>query len=258
MKTYYSNKFKENNYKGVLFDRKSSRFAVAQAILGGNILTELSKMPLIKSDFDDHKKIKALEIIGLCAQTINHGQAEDVMMETGDNNSEKDYCEMIEKKTGMLFVSSIQIGAILAGASKEQLTALKEYAKLAATAFQLQDDLIDIMPDIKKGRKRGSDIRQGKITLLIIKALENASSEQKNILQNALGNTTASEKEIDDAIKVLYDTRAVDYVKDLAQKEITEGKKILVNSSKLFHNEGMSFFLSFADFMIGRKTVTLL
>jgi len=241
----------DESYRGALFDRKSCRFAVSQAIIAGNILAELSKKPLLDSGFDNGDLMRALKVLCDCAETVNVGQIDDLVLEIDENPTEEKYYEMIEKKTGCLFISSIQIGAILAGASKQQLKALLEYAKFAATTFQLQDDILEILPGNKKGHERGSDIRQGKMTLLTIKALDKGSSAQKKALLKALGNPSASQKEVDQAIKVIFDTGAIEYSKKLALKKIEEGKKWLSKAG--FSAEGLAFFEGFAEFMINRE-----
>ncbi|MFH0869794.1 MAG: polyprenyl synthetase family protein [archaeon] len=251
MKEYFLKDRAEESYRGPLFDRKSCRFAASQALLGGNILVELSKKPLLDSGFEEKRVINALRAMCDCAEAVNIGQVDDLVLETDKDADEDKYYDMIEKKTGRLFISSIQIGAILAGASEQQLKALSEYAKLAATTFQLHDDIIEILPDNKKGHERGSDIRQGKMTLLTIKALERGSDAQKKDLLKALGNPSASQEEINQAIKVIFDTGAIEYSKQLALKKIEEGKKWL--SKAEFNEDGIAFFRDFADFMINRE-----
>lgn len=241
----------EESYRGVLFDRKSCRFAASQALLGGNILVELSKKPLLESGFDKGDLMRAIKVLCDCAEMVNIGQIDDLVLEMDKDPTEEKYYAMIEKKTGCLFVSSIQIGAILAGASRQQLKALSEYAKLVATTFQLQDDIIEILPDNRKGHERGSDIRQGKMTLLVIKALEKGDADQKKILRKALGNSAASQEELDAAIKVIIDTGAIDHSKKLALKKIEDGKSWLSRAE--FNDEGMAFFRDFADFMMSRE-----
>ncbi len=110
---------------------------------------------------------------------VCEGQVYDMQFNTRRDVSMEEYLLMIEKKTSRLLETSALIGALAGDASHEQLDALKSYAKYLGLAFQIQDDLLDIIADEKKlGKKVGLDIQEGKKTFLIIQAMKVASKPE--------------------------------------------------------------------------------
>lgn len=242
MRKRFLSKSKDQQYNGLLFKNKSTRYAISTGLIAGNLIDVIHAEPLLNSNFDDKKIRKTLKIMTECAEQVNLGQLKDTYLESKKEVTEKEYYDMIMKKTGQLFVSSIQIGAVLGGASEIQYNSLTNYAWNAATTFQLQDDILDTSD--KKGHEIGSDIKQGKMTLLVIKSLENG-----NKIKKYLGKNNLTHGEIKDAISILSDTGAIDYVKNLANKKIKEGKTFLNNAN--FKEK--QFFLDYADFMFNRE-----
>jgi len=248
MKDYFLKSSKEINYSGPLFSKASSRFAVSTTICDGNLLYSLGELFLLKSGFNSRLINKALNVYSNAYRIVNQGQLLDTFFEL-KNIRERNYLKMIEQKTGNLFKASLAIGAVLADANNEQIELLSEYAMNIAIAFQLQDDILDL--NIKKGHAIGSDIREGKKTLLIIRALEKANKGQREVLLNTLGNKNADEQQINKVIDVIKSTGALDYVKSLANKKIVEAKNYLVKTS--LNDESLEFFNGFADFMLRRE-----
>ncbi len=250
MRDYFLKSSKEINYNGPLFNKASSRFAVSNAICNGNLLYSLGELFLLNSHFDTDLVSRALKVYSNAYRIVNQGQLMDIFFELRDA-SERNYLKMIEQKTGNLFKACTEIGAVLAGANNEQTEILAKYAINIAVAFQLQDDIMDISPEMKKGHELGSDIKKGKKTLLVIKALEKASKSQRGILMSAIGNESATEDEIKKTIGIIKSSGAVDYVMMLAHKKIVEAKGHLRKTS--LNDKSMKFFDGFADFMMERR-----
>ncbi|MBD3164596.1 hypothetical protein GF323_05310 [Candidatus Woesearchaeota archaeon] len=245
---YFIDKNREMQYEGALFSKESSRFAVANAICGGNILFTMGCECILDSEFRESCVKEALEIYNECYMIVNEGQIMDNYFERRDIN-EKDYMSMSWKKTGELFLSSIMIGAKLGNARGKELKALSSYAKSAASAFQLQDDILSVNKEHKN--KYGEDIRKGKRTLLIIKALENSGEEQQEEIKKVLGKEDASSEQIDKVVKAMEETGALEYVQNLAKKKIEKGKRELKDAK--INKKALEFFYGFADFMLSRS-----
>ena len=184
-------------------------------------------------------------------RAVNDGQILDIGYSYKKNITENEYFEMIVKKTSQLFIASVQIGAILGDASKKQLKGLSDYSLKIATAFQIKDDIMDISIDMNKGHEIGSDIKKGKNTLLIIKALEFSDVKQKKIIQTKLGKEDATSDEIMEVIKIINDVGSLKYSEELAQKKVQEGKKSLDKCN--LKKEAVEFFNDLADYMINRR-----
>lgn len=246
MKTHFLKTNKETNYNGLLFNRLSSRFSVSNAICAGNLLYSFGESCLADMKFNAESVKKALNVYSQAYTIVNTGQILDTLFELKDVK-ENEYLRMIEQKTANLFKASVAIGATLAEADKEQITLLENYALNLGIAFQLQDDLIDTKNS--KGRELGTDIKKGKKTLLVIKAMEKANAEQRKILLYILGKENASEEEINKVIKIFKETGAIDYVKELANRKIEESKEQI----KKANIKEKEFFYEFAN-LINEKT----
>ena len=107
---------------------------------------------------------------------------------------------MITKKTARLLETSAVIGGYIGDGNENQILALRNYANSLGLAFQIQDDLLDIMADESElGKTIGLDIAEGKKTFLIIKALEKAEKpKDKSLLKRFLQNNGLSKEYIPD------------------------------------------------------------
>ena len=145
----------------------------------------------------------------------------------------------------------LHMGAIAAGASDDQLKILSEYAIPLGMAFQLKDDLLGLFGlEEKLGKPVDSDIKEGKKTILILKAMENAGKQQKEFIVNALGNKNITEKELIKLREIIKKTGSLSYSENLAEKLVKKAKDTIKNSD--FEKQGKEFFLEIADYIIKR------
>jgi geranylgeranyl diphosphate synthase type I len=153
-------------------------------------------------------------IILLC-----EGQALDISYPQAMDVTEKDYIDMIGGKTSALFMACAEVGAIAGGAPRAQVTALGKFAWDAGLAFQIVDDILGITADEEKlGKPVGSDIREGKKTLIMIHALANANDKQMMVLKKAVGVSNASKESIDAVVKILEEIGSIQYAVDKTEK----------------------------------------
>ncbi|RKS55803.1 geranylgeranyl diphosphate synthase type II [Gillisia mitskevichiae] len=116
---------------------------------------------------------------------VCEGQQYDVDFESRDDVEIEDYLKMIEYKTAVLVGASLQMGAIVAGASEDCKRSVYEYGRLLGIAFQLQDDYLDAFGDPDTfGKQLGGDIIENKKTFLYLKALENSGKLDANNLED--------------------------------------------------------------------------
>lgn len=152
------------------------------AILAGDHLIALSLKALNLTHSNNMREVYDFYINSL--SEVCEGQIYDKAFEKEKSVSIEDYLMMCRKKTSKLLESCTAIGAIIAGAGEEDIKSAVSYAENLGLAFQMQDDLLDIMGEEKKfGKKQGGDIREGKKTFLLLKAIELAGeSNDKNVL----------------------------------------------------------------------------
>jgi geranylgeranyl diphosphate synthase type II len=126
---------------------------------------------------------------------VCEGQALDLEFEQRTDVSLPDYFAMIERKTGRLFSVSTELGALVGGGQPEEARALRRFGHHLGKAFQLQDDLLDVIGEEREfGKTIGGDIVEGKRTFLLLTALERARGEHRRTLQKVLGRKAARPK----------------------------------------------------------------
>lgn len=125
------------------------------------------------------------KLFGKTALEVCEGQQYDVDFETRDNVTQIEYLKMIEYKTAVLVAAALQMGGIVAGATKEEQNSIYEFGRNLGIAFQLQDDYLDTFGDPKLfGKQIGGDIIENKKTFLYIKSVALGSESQKKELFN--------------------------------------------------------------------------
>ena len=140
----------------------------------------------------------------------------------------EDYIFMVGAKTSALFKACAEIGAIVGGANKEDVEKLGSFAWDAGIAFQIVDDILGATADEEKlGKPVGSDLREGKKTLIIVHALENASPGEKEAILKVLGDGNADPRDIEAANEALVSTGAIDYAKMRAAEYSRSSKESL-------------------------------
>lgn len=118
---------------------------------------------------------------------VCEGQAMDLEFERREDVRVRDYFTMIEMKTGCLLSLACEMGGLLGGASGKELSALRQFGHYVGRAFQLQDDLLDVVADKEQlGKPIGGDIVEGKRTYLLLTALERARGEDRRALRSVM------------------------------------------------------------------------
>ena len=134
------------------------------------------------------------------------GQQYDMEFETRTTVRVEEYMEMIRLKTSVLLGSSLELGALVGGATEEQARALYEVGIQLGLAFQIQDDLLDVYGDEKTfGKPIGGDIINAKKTLLLLYTLEHLNGKELARLQEILSFTSDERSHYIDAVRALYD-----------------------------------------------------
>lgn len=150
-----------------------TRWDMPTGILAGDVLYAKAFEFLIRSKAKDDAKIRAVSMLAVACAELCQGQYMDMAFQKRDDVDEGEYLEMARKKTGVLYAAAASIGGILAGGNAQQVKALYNFGLNTGMAFQIQDDLIDLLTPAKKsGKDRASDLREGKQTLIWIKAKE--------------------------------------------------------------------------------------
>jgi len=194
--------------------------------------------------------VELFDAVSKASFEICQGQVLDMLFEGRADVSETEYMRMVSGKTGALLEASMKVGALLGKGEPEQVRALAEYGRLIGLAFQMRDDVLGVAGEQEKfGKPIGSDVREGKQTLIVVRALATAQQEDKSTLLRALGKQDASEAELKTAIDVLKRAGAIDYVAERARELIAQAKAKL---KALPESRAREILSELADFTIKR------
>ena len=186
-----------------------------------------------------------------CVEEICEGQQLDIEFEQRKIIAEREYLEMIRKKTAVLFMLSAEGAAIACGGTKEEINAFKEYGTSLGLAFQIWDDYLDISSDEKTlGKDIGNDIRNGKKTLIAVHSFNNAVGSDKKTLEKVFGNQRATEQDVKQVYDIFKKTKSVEYAKQTALNYCTKAKKAL---DVLKDSDAKAVLLELANYSIKRK-----
>ena len=198
-----------------------TKWDMPTGILAGDVLYARAFEHLCMATATDAAKVRAVTMLAKACDEICAGQHMDMSFENRTDVTEGEYLEMVRKKTGVLYAAAAGIGAILGGGNGVQAKALYNFGLNTGIAFQIQDDLIDLLtPAETSGKDQASDLREGKQTLLMIRAREKGLDLKK--YQKDL-----TPEDITAAIRELTETGVIDEVKGIAAGLVADSNRHL-------------------------------
>ena len=142
--------------------------------------------------------------------------------------SEEEHFEIIRRKTAYLFGGCAQIGGMLGAVTPEQQTALRDYGFNLGIAFQLVDDLLDYTADATAlGKPVGGDLREGKVTLPIIRLLQRGGEEADRLIRQCVNDRTVSAEQWRDILRLLHEHRTTELAYETALEYASRAKNCL-------------------------------
>ena len=237
------------------------------AILAGDMLHALSVKLMLdtanNSRFSPKTVIAVTEMLeNECLSGVLEGESLDTRAGLIKDNSLpfsvgtlEESIEIMLKKTGVLFAYAAMAGAMLGldtdDKNNYKVRSLGEFASLCGIAFQLQDDILGIVADEKKlGKPIGSDIREGKRTVILQNAYENCTNNEKKTIERIVGNQSAGDDDIETVRQIFINTGAVDSAKKLAKEYIN---RALSHLNVFPESEYLNTLKEWATFMSERN-----
>ncbi len=148
--------------------------------------------------------LKALHVLSEAATVIAEGEVFQLAKSRDLEASREDYAEVIRAKTATLFEAATTVGAMAGGADSAAQKALGTYGGELGWAFQLIDDVLDYGgASGQLGKNTGDDLREGKMTLPVILALEAATETERGTITAALGNPEANQQAVADVMAIM-------------------------------------------------------
>ena len=222
------------------------------AINAGDAMLAIAFERLVQAEnLDPHDVAPLVNRIAWMVRRVSEGQQLDIEFEDRLNVSEEDYLEMIEGKTAVMFLTCAEIGARVSGADDEVIQLMAQWGLAVGLCFQLMDDLIDVLSDSATlGKPAGSDVAQGKRTLMVIHALQQPDSEAKEILLKVLGKgENVAPEDLQAGLNALEDLGSIAYAREKAVAYHAEAHACL---DRLGDGPAMVALRELTDFQLAR------
>ena len=142
---------------------------------------------------------------------LSLGEVDQICNARGHNFKEESYLEMIRKKTASLFMNCVKMGAEAAGASPEVYAPLMEYANYLGLCFQIKDDIFDYADNPEIGKPTGNDLREGKVTLPLLYALNTDKSEEVEKMKDLIRRGDLNDEEIETLLHFAREKGGIEY-----------------------------------------------
>ena len=196
------------------------------SILIGDYL--LSKSMAIANETKSHPIINKIANLG---KELSEGELMQINNVKKINIEEKKYFDVIKKKTAALFNTCTYTGAITTNCTEEDANKLKNFGEIYGICFQIKDDIFDYIASEKKiGKPVGKDIREGKITLPLLYAL-NVAKERETYL-DILQKKNFSDDNILKIIDFTIKNKGIKYAESKIEEYIKKGEEIIETMSK--------------------------
>jgi octaprenyl-diphosphate synthase len=235
----------------VLDDAELRRKGATLNHLRGNEAAVLLGDYLISHSYHLCSSLQSQLASRLIAHTTNQVCEGELLQIDNRNNlelDEKTYFQIIRHKTAVLCAACCTLGASFAGASQQVVDQLGTYGNCLGTAFQIQDDLLDILGDAGMvGKTLGSDVHKGKMTLPMIHFLRTAPVEHRALLRSLLISRDADK--VEQIRNLILPSPSIPYARETAQRLVNEAKQSL---SGLTDSEPKRVLEMMADFVVTR------
>lgn len=216
------------------------------AVLCGDFLYSRSYITLTEYGAKDVQMI-----LSSAALTMSEGEVIQ-LLKTGDINiTFDDYIQIITRKTAVLFSAACEIGGRLAQVDENKIKALKDFGYYLGLGFQMTDDILDYMGDpAVTGKKNGTDLFEGKLTLPVILMLDMVSKEEKQTITDLFTKKERNEKDLEILLSIMNKYN----MKEISERKADEYINMSLNSLDVFeNNQYKDALIALALAMVGRN-----
>jgi octaprenyl-diphosphate synthase len=214
------------------------------AVLVGDFL--LAKGLLLSIDNDDFDMLK---IVSESVKKMSEGELLQLEKARRLDITEEVYYDIITKKTASLIASCCALGAAAAHSSKEVIEQMRLFGEYTGIAFQIKDDLFDY-GDNNVGKPTGLDIKEKKMTLPLIYALNNSSNKEKQYIINLIKNKSDKKRSVQEVIEFVISKGGFEYAQKCMKEYQLKASEILLTMPD---NTSRQSLLELLDFVIERK-----
>ncbi|MCK5311224.1 MAG: polyprenyl synthetase family protein [Desulfobacteraceae bacterium] len=217
-----------------------------KVILTGDFLLARSLSIATKTE-----NLDIISVISRITEEMSQGEIDQLSQKGNPDLSEDEYLKIIRRKTAVLIEGACKCGALLADAPKEKEDALFNYGHHLGMAFQMADDLLDYTSEAETlGKNPGADLREGKLTLPLIKTLKRASKEDKVIIKKMIKDVEFDQADFKKLVSMIHEYKGIEYTEIKAIEHVKNAKICL----EIFEpSEQKELLTMLADYSIKRK-----
>lgn len=175
----------------------------------------------------DHNDFALLRIVSNAVRELSEGELLQMEKARRLDITEEVYYEIIRRKTASLIGSCCGVGASSVGADKEDIDAMTEFGLKVGIAFQIKDDLFDFGEE-EIGKPVGIDIKEKKMTLPLIYALNNAPWLEKRKIINIIRNESHKPVKVNEVIRFVHASGGIEYAKNAMLDYVRQAREILL------------------------------
>ena len=176
------------------------------AVLVGDYLLSVALMHAAQTG-----NTAVVSVVAQLGQTLADGELLQLANTKSEDFNEKTYYEVIRKKTASLFSACAQVGTILAGGNEDEVERMRRFGQLTGTCFQLRDDIFDFDDKAETGKPAGNDMKEGKLTLPVIHALNKAATPEMTALALAVRRGEATAEQIAELVSFTRQQEGIAY-----------------------------------------------
>jgi octaprenyl-diphosphate synthase len=165
----------------------------------------------------DHGEFDLLRIVSTAVRKMSEGELLQIEKARKLDITEAVYYEIITAKTASLIASCCATGAASVGADKETIQRMHDFGEAVGIAFQIKDDLFDYEQTEQTGKPRGIDIKEHKMTLPLIYALQQAGSADKRFMITTVKSYSEDKARVERVIRLVMELGGLDYARKQMQ-----------------------------------------
>lgn len=192
-----------------------------------------------------------LQVISSATTALSEGEILEIVKTADIGTTEEEYLQIIGNKTAVLFAAACEIGAILGGCAQQKRREMSKFGYNLGMAFQLMDDILDYTSfDNVLGKRVGTDLQEGKITLPLIHVLRSADNEEKSYLEKIIGKPRITAKDFARVRKIIEKHGGIDYTLATAENYT----KSAIGHLKIFpDSKYKESLLGLTNYMLSRE-----
>lgn len=193
--------------------------------------------------------LRVMEILAEATNVIAEGEVQQLMNMHDPDLTDEQYLKVIHSKTAKLFEAAAVLGALVAGASEATIAAAAEYGRSLGAAFQLIDDVLDYTgnpADI--GKNIGDDLREGKMTLPLIRLMQTGTDAQRQLVRDCIAN--GDDSRFGEILKAITASDGLSYTRRAAE---TAAQAAATALDSLPHSQFKEILLKLSAFTVDRN-----